>query len=233
MKQIIPGLYTFTGLIMGRVYLIEDPDGLTLIDTGIGNAVPKILRQLQAAGRTARDVKRILITHAHPDHIGGLPALHAATGAQVITSAGERSVIEGEIPIQGPPRDRQSALMKLMPRPSPLSTPTPVDQVVGDGAMLKEVMGGLQVIATPGHAPDHISFWQPQQRILFCGDVLMRLGGLRLPPAAFTVDMAEDKRSIRRLAALRPRLVCFGHGLPLGRNAADTVQAFADRQGEA
>jgi glyoxylase-like metal-dependent hydrolase (beta-lactamase superfamily II) len=229
-KQIVPGLYAFTGLMMGRVYLIEDPDGLTIIDAGLGSAAAKILQQLTAAGRQAADVKRILITHAHPDHVGGLPALQAATGAAVFASAAERPVIEGKQPVQGPPKERMPAPFRFMPRPATRFKPTPVARTVADGERLDGVMDGLVVLATPGHSPGHVSFWQPQQRIVFCGDVLMRVGGLRLPIAAFTTDMDEDKRSIRTLAALQPRLVCFGHGLPLYRDTAATLQAFAQRQ---
>ncbi len=231
MKQIIPRLYRFTGLLVGRVYGIEDPDGLTLIDTGLELAADRILQQLHAAGRPPQAVKRILITHAHPDHVGGLPTLQAATGAQVIASAGERPVIEGKIPVPRPAPDQLSGLNRLLRVPPTTFKPTPVDRVVADGEVLAEVMSGLQVLATPGHAPGHLAFWQPQARILFCGDVMMHVAGLRLPIAIATVDMTEDKRSIRALARRKPRLICFGHGVPLGRNAADTLQAFADRQG--
>jgi glyoxylase-like metal-dependent hydrolase (beta-lactamase superfamily II) len=230
MKQIIPGLSAFTGLMMGRVYLIEDPDGLTIIDAGVGSAAPKILQQLEAAGRQAQEVKRILITHAHPDHVGGLPELQAATGAAVIASALERPVIEGQQMIQGPPPERMPTLLRWMPPPTMRFKPTPVARTVAEGDRLDEVMGGLEILETPGHSPGHLSFWQPEQRIVFCGDVLMRLGGLRLPIAAFTTDMDEDKRSIRKLAALQPRMVCFGHGLPLYRDTAATLAAFARRQ---
>ena len=229
MQPILPGVYTFTGLLVGRVYLIDDPDGLTIIDTGLNHAAAKILRQLRAAGHKASDVRRILITHAHPDHVGGLPALRAATGAQVIASAGERPVIEGRIPVPRPAPAQLSSLNRLVRMPVTTFKPTPVDRIVEDGEVLAEALGGLRVVATPGHAPGHLAFWQPQARLLFCGDVLMHLGGLRLPIAAATVDMAENRRSIRTLAALNPRMICFGHGVPLRRAAADMLHAFVKR----
>ncbi len=117
MQQVMPYVFTFTGLFMGRVYALQETDGLTLVDTGIMNAGDKILSQLQQAGHAASDVKRILITYAYPDHIGGLPKVQQATGAEVWCHALEKPVIEGNQTI---PR-RSSGLrppdMKLTPIP--------------------------------------------------------------------------------------------------------------------
>jgi glyoxylase-like metal-dependent hydrolase (beta-lactamase superfamily II) len=106
-----------------------------------------------------------------------------------------------------------------------------VDREVQDGETLPEVLGGLTVVATPGHAPGHLAFWQPALRLLFCGDVIFRLPNLRLPYSFFTVDMEENKRSIRRVAALEPAIVCFGHGRPLRQNTAAAIHAFAQKVG--
>jgi glyoxylase-like metal-dependent hydrolase (beta-lactamase superfamily II) len=233
MKRIVAGVYTFSGLQVGRVYLTEDADGLTLIDTGLAGAADAILRQIAALGRGAHDVRRILITHAHPDHIGGLPRLKAATAAQVWVSAADRAVTEGVAPVPRPPLAALRGAARLMGRmmgPQTLRG-TPVDRELRAGEILPEVLGGLQVIAAPGHSPGHLAFWQPERRLLFCGDVLMHVAGLRLPVAAFTVDMAEDRRSAARLAALDPAVVCFGHGPPLTRDAAATLRAFVAHAG--
>lgn len=229
MQTIIPNVHTITGLMVGRVYLIEDPDGLTLIDTSIAPSGGKILDQIRAMGRQPSDVKRILITHAHPDHIGSLPELKAATGAQVIASAVERPVIEGQIPIPRVTPEKAVGIARLGLRPpSTTVKPTPVDRVVGDGDILTEVLGGLQVIATPGHAPGHIAFWQPEKRLIFLGDVLMRFGNwIRLPISSLTCDMEEDIRSLKKVADLNPAIVCFGHGVPLTENAAQVLHRLA------
>lgn len=219
MQQIVPGVYAFTGLLVGRVYALEDADGLTLVDAGLGLAARKVLKQLQANGRQPSEVKRILITHAHPDHVGGLSELQVATGAQVITHTLERPVVEGKVSI-----GRRTSGIRL---PDTKMKATPVQREVQGGETLPEVLGGLQVIFTPGHAPGHVCFWQPDRRLLFCGDVLMRLPRLRLPFAAFTVDMEENKRSVKKIAELETSVVCFGHGQPLRRDAASQLRAFA------
>lgn len=229
LQPICPGLHFFSGLNVGRVYLIDDADGYTLIDTSIASAAPKILKQLSASGRNPRDVRRILITHGHPDHVGGLPALKEATGAQTWASAIERPVIEGRQPIPRVPPQNRIGLARVISMPETTVPGSPVDRELEDGERLDEIMGGLQVVFTPGHAPGHLSFWQPEQRILFCGDVIFRLPNLRLPFSFLTVDMEEDKRSIARLVALDPAVVCFGHGDPLKDPAQ--LRSFAQRVG--
>jgi glyoxylase-like metal-dependent hydrolase (beta-lactamase superfamily II) len=116
--------------------------------------------------------------------------------------------------------------MPLIPMPEKLVT---VDQTVNDGDMI-EAFGGLQVIATPGHSPGHVSFWQPERKILFVGDTIMNAfssGGLRLPFTVSTPDMAENIRSVKKLAELDAEIACFGHGEPILDDAAAKIRAFA------
>jgi glyoxylase-like metal-dependent hydrolase (beta-lactamase superfamily II) len=228
MIQIAPGLYGFTGLLAGRVYAIVDPDGLTLVDAGLKLAATRVVGQIERQGRTARDVKRILVTHAHPDHVGGLPRLKELTGAVVYCSERERPVVEGREPIPRPPRQDRRGLSRWLSPPSSTLPGTPVDRTLADGEAVPEAYGGLRAIATPGHAPGHLAYWHPDGRVLFCGDALMNLFGLRPPFGPFTVDQAEAHRSIRRIASLEPELVLFGHGRPL-HAAAPRLHALAAR----
>lgn len=233
MRPILPGVYAFSGMLVGRVYLIEGPDGLTIIDAGVALAADRILHQLAAAGHAPGEVRRILITHAHFDHIGGLPRLKALTGAEVIASAIERPYVEGRAALPTPAPNQLGLPDRLMLRLGSGTTApaTPVDRTCEDGDTVSEALGGLRAILTPGHTPGHTAYWAPEPGVLFCGDAMMRTPGLRLPFAAFTGDMAAARRAISRLAGLSPAVVCFGHGAPLTRYTAATLRAFARRVG--
>jgi glyoxylase-like metal-dependent hydrolase (beta-lactamase superfamily II) len=200
--------------------LIEDADGLTIVDTGLKLAGPKILKQIAERGKKPADIKRILITHAHPDHVGGLPFLKRETGAQVISSALEQPVIEGKVKIPRPTHSR----IKM---PNQTLECVPVDRTVSDGEVLNDILGGLQVVFTPGHAPGHISFWHPQKRFMIAGDTIFHVFGLRPSPGFITVDQEENKRSIRKIVDMEPSVICFGHGDPIKENTAQTLREFA------
>jgi glyoxylase-like metal-dependent hydrolase (beta-lactamase superfamily II) len=113
-----------------------------------------------------------------------------------------------------------------------VDSPVPVDRTLQDGEIMAEVLAGLQTVYTPGHSPGHTSYWQAEKGILFSGDVIMRMtGNLSLPFAAFTPSMDENKRSIRRVIALEPRIACFGHGQPMIENTTANIRQFAQKVG--
>jgi len=206
MLQVIEEVFNFTGLTVGRVYLIDDGDALTLVDTSLPGGVKKIAEQIESMGRRIEDVARILITHEHYDHVGGLPGLKAMCGAEVMASAAAKAAIESQLDVT-------------------------VDRVIGDGETIEGVLGGLQVIATPGHAPGHVSFWQAKRRLFFAGDIALNLVGLTRALPIVTPDPALNNRSIQRAAALEPEVICFGHGAPITEQAAERLRALAARVG--
>ncbi len=197
-----------------NLYLIADPDGLTLIDTGMAKSGPKlVLKAIAEQGWQPTDLKRILITHADPGHAGGLAELRAKTGAKIFAGEIEARAIEAGIPsraIKGNPLTK--AMIDVMGRVVMPLTPVHVDEIIMHGQVLP-VLDGLQVIATPGHTPGHMSYYAPAHRILIAGDSLnASSGALTFSPAPLHWDYAQGCESARLQAALGATCVCCGHG---------------------
>lgn len=228
MQEIVAGLWRIP-LAAGSVnaYLWQGGDGLTLVDCGYAGSGQHILRLLSQAGHTAQDVRRIVITHGDFDHVGGLAALRTATGAAVLAHSQEVAFIEGQRPrCWGPtPAGQLLAWGDWLRASMRLSyiEPVRVDRPLADGEVLD---GGWQVVHTPGHTPGHIALYHPRWQVLIAGDLLSQRRGRPIGPVpAYAVDMKQAAASLRRLAALEPRILCFGHRRPL---TVDQPQALYD-----
>lgn len=234
MLKIIDNIYSVQGLMLGRVYVIIGTDGLTLIDSSLPGSLPKIVNELATIGKRLTDVKRHLITHAHPDHIGSTGLLQKTTNAVVYAHPLDKPVVEGAaIPTAQP--EKLTGVNKFVQQQIAKSPPkldaAVVNREINDGDVLDEVYPGLTVVATPGHSAGHSSFYIPAHRLMFTGDLVMNLFSLRLPLAMVTPDMDEAKRSIKKVAAMDLKILCFGHGLPIMHNGAEKLRQFAAQRG--
>ncbi len=226
--EIIPNLYGVAGTV-SNCYLIVDGDGLTLIDTGLPRDKKKILRSIADLGRTPKDLKRIIITHADGDHMGSLAALQAASVARVYASEIEaKAIAKGESSRPLKPQGWRGFLFSLV---APLTArmfqapPATVDEIVSDGQVLPS-LGGLRVVATIGHTPGHFSLFAPAAGVLFVGDSLTSRGGiLRGSRGMNTWDQAKADESVRLQAALGAHIVCPGHG-PAIMDAVDKFNSL-------
>jgi glyoxylase-like metal-dependent hydrolase (beta-lactamase superfamily II) len=104
--------------------------------------------------------------------------------------------------------------------------PVRATRLVQDG---DEIGGGWVAVASPGHTPGHTSYFHPGLRMLIAGDALgsIRNGQMRAPQPMFTEDNEGAARSIRKLAALDPEVICFGHGPEL-QGAAEPLRRLAE-----
>jgi len=199
--------------VVANPYILVDADGLSVIDTGIPGSDKKILAYIsRQLGKSAQDVKHILLTHSDLDHVGGLAALHKATGARTYTSKIEAQAIAVGKPSREikPKGFSMRRVMFALLRPFMKAAPFQVDEIVEDGQILP-MLGGLQVVETPGHTPGHISFFAPSVGVLFCGDSMVSENGLQVSRPALSWDNAKAAESVRKQAVLA-QIVCSGHG---------------------
>jgi glyoxylase-like metal-dependent hydrolase (beta-lactamase superfamily II) len=189
-------------------FLVREDDGLTVVDTMIGGSTKAIVAAAQAAGAP---IVRIALTHAHSDHIGSLDALaRAVPDAEVIISARDARFVAKDMTLD--PDEPQVKLKGGYPGAETRPTRT-----VSDG----DLVGSLQVVASPGHTPGHVSFLDPRDGTLITGDAFSTLGGVettarvnwRFPlPTMATWDRPTELESARRLRALDPARIAPGHG---------------------
>jgi glyoxylase-like metal-dependent hydrolase (beta-lactamase superfamily II) len=211
--KIVDNVFVVSGVV-ANPYLLVDTDGLTVIDAGLPRSERKILAYVASLGKRAQDVKRIIITHADFDHIGGLAALQRASGARTYASQIEADAIamgRSSREIKATGFSLRRVLFSLL-RPFMKLTPFQVDEIVAEGQTLP-VLGGLRVIETPGHTPGHISLFAPVVGVLFCGDSMVSDDhGLHGSRPGITWDETRARESERKQAALGARIVCSGHG---------------------
>ena len=187
-------------------YLVEQDDGLTLIDTMIPGSARGILH---AAGD--QKIQRIVLTHAHQDHVGSLDALRKELqGAAVIIGTRESRLLKKDKSMD--PGEPQDKLRGGYP-----GTKTEPTLLVEPG----ERIGSLEVVASPGHTPGHISLLDTRDGTLFSGDAYTTIGGVdtsaRANPlfpfaAMATWHRPTEIESAKALRALDPKRLAPGHG---------------------
>jgi glyoxylase-like metal-dependent hydrolase (beta-lactamase superfamily II) len=204
--------------------LLEDADGtLTLVDAGTKRAARTILAALAGLGRAPQDVTRLVLTHAHPDHAGGLAAVQQATGGEVLAHDREAVYLRDG---QAPRSDTRTFGGRLLNRlPSGGFAPVQVARTFADGELL-EVAGGLRVVHTPGHSPGHVSLVHEPTGVLFTGDAVFNVRGLRYPPRMLCTDVRLTRETAGRLGDLDFGVAVFTHGTHLSSGAREAVRAF-------
>src|SRR5512145_2171326 len=165
MQPIVEAVYAVPGMSVGRIYIITGRDGLALVDTSLSPATPARLEpQLQQQGYTLTDIRHILITHAHPDHIGGLAAFQQRTNARTYVHRRDAPAVRGESPLVRPRREAVRGFAKLMSYGPTFAPPLParVDVELKGGEKLDSILPGLEVVEMVGHSPGHVGFWWPE-----------------------------------------------------------------------
>jgi glyoxylase-like metal-dependent hydrolase (beta-lactamase superfamily II) len=226
-KKVVSGLYQFShGGI--NAFLLEDGDRgrLTLIDTGFPKQGDALAADLASVGHSVDDLTSIVITHAHPDHLGNAKRF-SESGTTIALHPDDTEVAEaGILPqtmVPGPGLLNRILYRVLLPqKPAEFAAFTP-QVAMTDGDVL-DIAGGLEVIHTPGHTAGHVSLlWKRDRGLLFTGDAATNMLGLN-----YTFgynDVAAGKRSLTKLSGLEFEAAVFGHGNPITAGASEKFTA--------
>lgn len=228
--KIAPGIYSMGQEEGGHVhaFLLDDGNGLTLIDTMYDDDARHVIKELATIGKTPADVKHIILSHAHKSHVGGVAALKKASGAPVYAHDWEVDIAAGRrkaTPVGKFPR-KPLAVYKLqlgLALGLGRHVPCEVDHRLKAG----DRVGPLEVVETPGHTPGSLSFWWPERRALFAGDVIATWPEFEAGWQGLTLDNERNLRSVHQLADFgNADILCVGHGEPITEGAADRIKSL-------
>jgi glyoxylase-like metal-dependent hydrolase (beta-lactamase superfamily II) len=226
MDQAGDGVWLVTGTDNNWV-LVADGDQVTLVDAGFPRDRPRVLFSVERIGRAPGDVAAIVLTHAHPDHIGAAERLRADRGIPVRLLDAEAPHARGEVIEQVSelqilraawrPRVLAWAVRIVRAGGARVERLTQVDPFAAGSGPLA-VPGRLVPVPTPGHTSGHCAYHLPERGVLIAGDALMtahpaaRTTGPQLLPRMFNHDEAAALASLQALAGLPAEVVLPGHG---------------------
>lgn len=216
-RKIAEGIWSLSQKKGGRVhaFLLDDGEGLTLIDALFEHDGARVLDAIKDIGRQVGDLKHIIATHAHRSHIGGLAALQKLSGGKVWSHEWEADIIAGQ---------REAQRVSPWPK-APLRVyyiqlglalgvdghkPCEVDGFMREG----DRIGPLQVIHLPGHSPGHMGFYWKERSAIFAGDALATWPYLSLGWDGLTTNVKQHRQSLHKMDDLRADIICVGHGEP-------------------
>jgi glyoxylase-like metal-dependent hydrolase (beta-lactamase superfamily II) len=223
MREVVDGVIEISiGYV--NAYAVIDDDGVVLVDTGLPGRADKIAGAIKDARRRIGEVHTILLTHWHPDHIGGAAELRRRSGARIVAHAMDAPVISGAA------HHPRSTFMRVVAAIMPPPESVPVDEMLtADGPLS---VPGFAAFHTPGHTPGHASFLLDRAGgVLFAGDAARsgRNRRIRLSPRIAAEDRTAESASASRLADLRFESIVFGHGRAISHDAANRFREFVAR----
>jgi glyoxylase-like metal-dependent hydrolase (beta-lactamase superfamily II) len=216
-------LWQLTRLAAFSCYLVRESDHLTLVDTNLAGSATSILR---AAGTIGLPITRVVLTHAHGDHAGSLDkVVQQLPGVEVAFTARTAEFLQGQLTLREdePQEKLRGSFVKRTTQPTRLLH-------AGD------LVGSLRVHATPGHTPDHISFFDERDGTLLAGDAFQTQAGIAVAgvmrwlfpfPALATWHLPTALASARKLRDLQPARLAVGHSPVIEQPLAQMDAAIA------
>ena len=219
--EVVSGLY-LVKLGPANAYLIDEGDqGLTLFDAGYPKSAPDIESAIRSTGHPPADLKRIVLTHAHPDHLGSAAHLSNNGASIALHPDGAEIARAGIIHQTMTPAPGLlnwilfHLFIGMKSQEFPAFDP---DEDLVDGITL-DIAGGIEVVHTPGHAANHVALlWKHDRGVLFAGDAAANIMGLSY--SLGYEDFEVGKSSLRKIADLDFEVAVFGHGKPILSSAS-------------
>jgi glyoxylase-like metal-dependent hydrolase (beta-lactamase superfamily II) len=221
---------TFMGNVFPvNCYIVEEKDGLTLIDAALGFCAKGILKAAETIGKP---ITKIVLTHAHEDHVGALDSIkEILPDVPVYISKRDHRLMNG---------DRS---LDQNEDPTPIKGGVPKKLKTRANVLLKEgdQVGSLLAIDTPGHTPGSMSFFDNRTRALIAGDALQTRGGIAVAgdmkpwfpfPAFGTWSKQTALASAMKLVRYEPALLAVGHGEMVANPVKVMEQAIENLRGK-
>lgn len=218
--EIAPGVHAVR-LRNVYAFLIAEPQ-LTLIDAGLIGSGKLVREYVERIGRSLDDLARIVCTHAHPDHIGGVRELAGEREVEVLMHPSDLAGLSVTLRDAVANRNRGQLIAYFTQHPGDA---TPIQ----DGEILP-MLGGLQVVHVPGHTPGSVCLYATRHRLLFVGDALQVIRGrVTFASRIFSEDLSLARASVARLAELDVETIAFSHYAPWREDANGVLRALAAR----
>ena len=203
-----PNLYRLVHIAPINSYFVREEDGLTLVDANLPGRGGQIAA---AASKLGLPIRRVVLTHAHQDHVGSLDEICTQfPNLEVFIGSREARLLRQDFSF-----DTQEPKSRLKGKfPAVKTRPT---RVLDNG----DQVGSLQAFSSPGHTPGHVAYLDMRDRALLAGDAFQTAGGIAVAgvvrplfplPAWFTWERRLAAESARKLGDLRPSLLACGHG---------------------
>ena len=227
MFEVADGVYRIPARA-ANTYLVEAPRGLVLVDTGLPGSEKRIFNAVRKLGRQPEEIKLVLLTHRHPDHIGSAAAVKRGTSATLAAHPFEKPYVAGTLMVSMP---RAWSLKGRIVRRLIAITqwtmrlfriikyrPVYVDRAADEESVLEGVGLDGSVVWTPGHTKGSITLFLNRPKVAIVGDLLRGKGGKLVEPLLME-SISQTNASVEHVLELGPELICPGHGKPLPASA--------------